>query len=417
MGRILHRPGGPWTGILLAASVLGSCLQPAPAQTPVTIVLTPPSPVVGGGVSLAPQPLPQGFTSCFWYRSATVTDPNSLILNYVQYPNPNQTNGPAHTGRETAGPGCALHIAGLTLNDTGNYTVAIQIPTAPNPVRSTVVLRVYEILPKPTVTPNQTLVLENGTFTLTCNSSPSANTVLWLRDGASLVPSERLGLSPDNRTLTVPNVTRGDAAAYQCEVRNPISTNRSEPSTVTVAYGPNSAQIDPPGPIALTLGSLLTLRCVANSVPAPSYRWVLNGTDTKETGSSLTFNSITQDHQGTYMCQAHNPVTGRTAWASVAMRVTGTDAPRPALSAGAVAGIVIGSLAGAALVGVTVYFLYSRCRNETPKENEAPVLVYENLPPTSWAGPVAQPGSPSDPSPTYQTLQPQQQDVYEELKK
>ncbi|XP_065429941.1 carcinoembryonic antigen-related cell adhesion molecule 6-like [Chrysemys picta bellii] len=251
-----------------------------------------------------------------------------------------------------------------------------------------------EILPKPTVTPNQTLVLENGTFTLTCNSSPSADTVLWLRDGASLVPSERLGLSHDNRTLKVLGVTRGDAGAYQCEVGNPVSTNRN---------GPDSAQIDPPGPINLTFGSLLNLTCVADSIPAPSYRWVLNGTDTKETGSRLTFNLTTWAQQGTYECRAHNPVTGRTAWASVAMRVTGTDAPRPALSAGAIAGIVIGSLAGAALVGVTVYFLYSRCQNETPKENEAPVLVYENLPPTSWAGPV--------------TLQPRQPDVYEELKK
>nr|XP_048684152.1 LOW QUALITY PROTEIN: carcinoembryonic antigen-related cell adhesion molecule 6-like [Caretta caretta] len=598
MGRIPHRPGGPWTGIFLAASILGSCLQPAPAQTPtpVTIVLTPPSPAVGGGVSLAPPNPPQDFTSCSWYRSATV-DGNSQILTYNPGPPPVQTNGLAHTGRETAGPGCALHIAGLTLNDTGSYTVQIQSPTSPavtttvhlpvsemlpkltvtpnqaqvlengtftltcnssphadtllwlrdggvpapsdrlglspdnrtltvlgvtradagayqcevrnpvstersepstvtvaygpdstridppgpinvtfgspltltcvtdsvpapsyrwglngtdmketgtnlsfspttwaqhgtyecrvhNPVTSrtawaSVAVRVMEMLPKPTVTPNQTQVLENGTFTLTCNSSPHANTLLWLRDGASLAPSDRLGLSPDNRTLTVSGVTRGDAGAYQCEVRNPVSTERSEPSNVTVAYGPDSARIDPPGPIDLTLGSLLTLSCVADSVPAPSYRWVLNGTDTNETGTSLTFNPTTLDHQGTYKCQAHNPITNRTARASVAVRVTGTApvAPRPGLSAGAVAGIVIGLLAGAALVGVGAYFLYSRCQNETPKENEAPVPVYENLPPTVGAGPVAQPGSPPDPSPTYQTLQPRQRDMYEELKK
>ncbi|XP_026518572.2 carcinoembryonic antigen-related cell adhesion molecule 16-like, partial [Terrapene carolina triunguis] len=176
------------------------------------------------------------------------------------------------------------------------------------------------ILPKPTVTPNQTLVLENGTFTLTCNSSPSAETVLWLRDGSSFAPSERVVLSPDNRTLTVLGVTRGDAGTYQCEVRNPVSTNRSEPSTVTVAYGPDSAKIDQSG--SITLGSPLTLTCVADSVPAPSYRWVLDGTDTKETGSSLTFNSITQDHQGTYTCQAHNPITNLTASASVAVRLS-----------------------------------------------------------------------------------------------
>ncbi|CAM5176402.1 unnamed protein product [Eretmochelys imbricata] len=348
--------GGPWKGLLLAASVLGSCLQPARAQTPVTIVLTPPSPAVGGGVSLAPQPAPQDLLSCSWYRSAT-TDPSSRILTYYPGPPPVQNNDSAHTGRETAGPDCALHIAGLRLNDTGSYTVDIQSRTSPG--LGTVHLPVSEMLPKPTVTPNQTQVPENGTFTLTCNSSPHADTLLWLRDGASLAPSDRLELSPDNRTLTVSGVTRGDAGAYQCEVRNPVSTNRSEPSTVTVAYGPDSARIDPPGPIDLTLGSPLTLSCVADSVPAPSYRWVLNGTDTNETGTSLTFNPTTLDHQGTYECQAHNPITNRTARASVAVRVTGTDpvAPRPGLSAGAVAGIVIGSLAGAALIGGLLYFL------------------------------------------------------------
>ncbi|CAM5176761.1 unnamed protein product, partial [Eretmochelys imbricata] len=139
---------------------------------------------------------------------------------------------------------------------------------------------------RPTVTPNQTQVPENGTFTLTCNSSPRADTLLWLRDGASLAPSDRLGLSPDNRTLTVLGVTQGDAGAYQCEIRKPVSTDRSEPSTVTVAYGPDSATIDAPGPDT-PLGTPLTLLCVANSIPAPSYGWVLNATATNENRSNL----------------------------------------------------------------------------------------------------------------------------------
>ncbi|KAG6920823.1 carcinoembryonic antigen-related cell adhesion molecule 1, partial [Chelydra serpentina] len=139
-----------------------------------------------------------------------------------------------------------------------------------------------EMLPRPTVTPNQTLVPENGTFTLTCNTSPSADTVLWLWDGVSLSDSERLVLSSDNRTLTVLNFTRGDAGAYQCEVRNLVSTNRSEPSTVTLAYGPDSARIEPSDLRAQPLGSLVTLTCVSDSVPAPSYRWFLNSTELKE---------------------------------------------------------------------------------------------------------------------------------------
>uniref|UniRef100_A0A8C3HM81 Ig-like domain-containing protein n=1 Tax=Chrysemys picta bellii TaxID=8478 RepID=A0A8C3HM81_CHRPI len=218
-----------------------------------------------------------------------------------------------------------LTVMNVTRGDAGAYQCEVRNPVSTNRSEPSnghmVTLSLFpEILPKPTVTPNQTLVLENRTLTLTCNGSPSADTVLWFRDGASLVPSERLGLSPDNRTLTVPNVIRGDAGAYQCEVGNPVSTNRSEPSNITVAYGPDSAKIDQSG--SITLGSPLTLTCVADSVPAPSYRWVLNGTDAKETGSSLTINSITQDHQGMYMCQAHNPVTNLTASASVDVRLS-----------------------------------------------------------------------------------------------
>ncbi|CAM4711566.1 unnamed protein product [Caretta caretta] len=143
--------GGPWKGLLLAASVLGSCLQPTPAQTPVTIVLTPPSPAVGGGVTLAPQPAPQDLLSCGWFRSAT-TDASSRILTYYPGPPPVQNNDLAHTGRETAGPDCALHIAGLRLNDTGKYTVDIQSRTSPA-VTTTVHLPVSDSNSPPGLSP------------------------------------------------------------------------------------------------------------------------------------------------------------------------------------------------------------------------------------------------------------------------
>ncbi|XP_039369562.1 carcinoembryonic antigen-related cell adhesion molecule 1-like isoform X3 [Mauremys reevesii] len=359
--------GGPWKRLLLAASVLGSCLQPAPAQTPVSIVLTPPSPALGGGVSLAPQPTPQNFVSCSWYRSA-ITDDKNLILSYYPLTPPVQQNGSAHTRRETAGPGCVLHIAGLTLSDNGSYTVKIEIPTATIPVPSiTVVLPVYEKLAKPTVTASKTQVPENGTLTLTCNTSPSADTVLWLQNGSYIAPNKRLGLSPDNRTLTVQNFTWGDAGTYQCEVRNPVSTERSEPNTVTLAYGPESARIDPPGPVNLTLGSHFTLTCVADSVPAPSYSWFLNGNKLPQTGSSLTFD-LTTLNLGMYKCQADNPVTGLTANAEIEVLASPADSGG-GLSPGAIAGIVIGSLAAAALLGGLGYVLLRKTGGETKQHS------------------------------------------------
>ncbi|CAM4679906.1 unnamed protein product [Lepidochelys olivacea] len=64
--------------------------------------------------------------------------------------------------------------------------------------------------------------------------------------------------------------------------------------------------------------------------------------------------------QGTYVWQAHNPITSRMAWASVAVWLSeslGDADPNSDLSPGAIAGIVIGSLAGAALLGGLLYFL------------------------------------------------------------
>uniref|UniRef100_A0A8C0G9V1 Ig-like domain-containing protein n=1 Tax=Chelonoidis abingdonii TaxID=106734 RepID=A0A8C0G9V1_CHEAB len=346
---MLHRPHvrlGPVAPIAIQALTdvgVPSCLM---LLNPLTerVTITPASPALGGNVSLAPQNVAQNFTSCNWHRSTT-NDETSRILTYFPPPNPVQHNGPAHTGRETAGPGCALHIAGLTLSDTGNYTVHVAMALAGGGEFGLYPLSPYGLAPGPQL--HTWSVFPPEIWALLAPASPSADTVLWLRDGASLTPSERLVLSPDNRTLTVLGVTRSDGGTYQCEVGNPVSTNRSEPSTVTGGIrellmqgsltgtvlsldplslcvdGPASVRIDPPGPITLTLGSPLTLTCVADSVPVPSYCWGLNGTDTNQTGSSLTFNPMTLDHQGTYECWAHNPITNRTVLVSVTARFVG----------------------------------------------------------------------------------------------
>uniref|UniRef100_A0A8C8S228 Ig-like domain-containing protein n=1 Tax=Pelusios castaneus TaxID=367368 RepID=A0A8C8S228_9SAUR len=166
-----------------------------------------------------------------------------------------------------------------------------------------------EMLSPPMLTPSQIHVLENRTFNLTCNSSLSADTLLWLRNMTYLATDQWLELSPGNRTLTVLNVTRVDAGAYQCEVRNPISTNPALPMTDLLGL--------------ITLGSPLTLMCITDTVPPSNYLWLHNGTDANETGSRWTINPMTWDQQGTFVCQAHNPDTNLTAQASVTVRVTG----------------------------------------------------------------------------------------------
>lgn len=89
-------------------------------------------------------------------------------------------------------------------------------------------------LTQPAVTPDNVTVTENDSVALTCHPPPGTQRVSWLHLGAPVAPGGRLSLSPDNRTLTVWPVLRGDAGAYACRVSNAISANRSDDATVTV---------------------------------------------------------------------------------------------------------------------------------------------------------------------------------------
>ena len=69
---------------------------------------------------------------------------------------------------------------------------------------------------------------------LTCEPEIQNTTYLWWVNDQSLLVSPRLKLSNDNRTFTLPRVTRKDAGTYECEIRNLVSANHSDPVTLNV---------------------------------------------------------------------------------------------------------------------------------------------------------------------------------------
>ncbi|XP_043847222.1 carcinoembryonic antigen-related cell adhesion molecule 1-like isoform X1 [Dromiciops gliroides] len=68
---------------------------------------------------------------------------------------------------------------------------------------------------------------------LTCHSESQALTFWWLTPRGS-PDGDRILLSPDNKTLTIYNVTREDQGQYECEIRNPVSVNKSDPFTLNI---------------------------------------------------------------------------------------------------------------------------------------------------------------------------------------
>uniref|UniRef100_H0X789 Ig-like domain-containing protein n=1 Tax=Otolemur garnettii TaxID=30611 RepID=H0X789_OTOGA len=165
-------------------------------------------------------------------------------------------------------------------------------------------------LTKPSITSNNSNPVENkDSVDLTCEPAAQDVTYLWWLNNQSLPVNSRL--SPDNRTLTLLNVTRDESGPFVCETWNPVSTNRSDPFTLNVLYGPDAPTISPPGSLYI-LGANLNLSCHADSNPPANYSWLINGSFLQDTKELFT-PGITVEHSGSYACHAHNSATGLNA--------------------------------------------------------------------------------------------------------
>ncbi|XP_068945103.1 carcinoembryonic antigen-related cell adhesion molecule 20-like [Petaurus breviceps papuanus] len=264
-------------------------------------------------------------------------------------------------------------ISMASRNHEGDYKCIASNNLVAKSASASVTVKVAERVTKPNVLANITSIVEDeGEVSFTCDTPDVEIEVQWLLDGQSLLLSDRLVLSQENRTLTITQVRREDAGQYQCTTSNLISSNSSDPVALTVNYGPDAINITQgsgssvSSSMEIKLGSDLTLRCRAHSQPVAQYHWSLNSTNSLErSGSLLTIETVTWDHQGSYTCLAWNNLTQLSCSATVAIRVVDAS-----LSAGVIAGIVIGVLAAVALASGLVYFLVFRKRDTEKKSEE-----------------------------------------------
>lgn len=353
-----HRGCIPWQGLLLAVSLLNFWSPPAAAQPRVESV--PPDVAEGKDVLLRVHNLPGNIGVHRWYKGENV-DNNREIISYLTE-GKNISHGPLYSGREIIYPNGSLLFQKVTLNYTGNYTLQATDKSFQH-TQVTGQFRVHPVLPKPHITSNNSNPEEHkDPVLLTCEPQTQDTTYLWFINSQSLPDSTRLQLSKDNRTLTLLRVTRNDTGPYECETQNPVSVGRSDPFTLNVLYGPDDPTISPPDSHYPT-GANLSLSCHAASNPPAHYSWFINGKPQPPT-QELFVPNITVNDSGSYTCLARNNVTGlnRTTVKTITVSAR-TDDPTPqspGLSDGAIAGIVIGVLAGLALIAALVYFLYIR---------------------------------------------------------
>ncbi|XP_059522316.1 carcinoembryonic antigen-related cell adhesion molecule 5-like isoform X5 [Myotis daubentonii] len=92
-----------------------------PTTAQLTIESVPPNAAEGKDVLLRVHNLPGNLIGCIWYKGEIV-DTSHRIISYV-IDTQTTTLGPAHSGRETIYPNGSLLSQGVTLQDTGYYTL------------------------------------------------------------------------------------------------------------------------------------------------------------------------------------------------------------------------------------------------------------------------------------------------------
>ncbi|KAG8507050.1 Carcinoembryonic antigen-related cell adhesion molecule 1, partial [Galemys pyrenaicus] len=286
------------------ASLLTVWTPPVTAE--LTVEPEPPNAAEGQDVLLRVRDMPGSPILYEWFRGAT-TDSKQLIMSY-KVESQISTPGPANSSRETVHADGSLLIRNVTQADTGNYTILVTDRNV-DKHRAEGQLRVYPVLPKPNITSNNSDPVEHkDPVVLTCEPETQDTTYLWSIRGQSPPQSTNLQLSQDNRTLTLLHVMRTDTGPYVCETRNPLSTQRSDPLTLNVLYGPDPPTISPSHD-NYRAGANLSLSCQATSHPPAQYSWLVNGRP-QQASQELFISNITESDSGAYTCLAHNNATG-----------------------------------------------------------------------------------------------------------
>uniref|UniRef100_A0A8C6E8F7 Ig-like domain-containing protein n=1 Tax=Moschus moschiferus TaxID=68415 RepID=A0A8C6E8F7_MOSMO len=366
----MEAPSGPasrrhvaWNRLLLAVSLLTFWTPPTTAQPIIETV--PPLAAEGNDVLLLARNVSENPLGYAWHRGERV-DNSQLITSYRVDTNVT-ARGPAYSGRETVYPNGTLLIQNVTQKDTGSYMLLVTKVDLQTEGQ-TGHLNVYPVLPTPVITSNNSRPWEHeDTVVLTCGAETRNTSYIWWINNQSLPNSTRLELSEDKRTLTVFTVTRNDTGPYVCEARNPVSVSRSDPFTLNVLYpvarpslhASNTTVTEHEGPVVLT--------CLTDETGV-SVRWFFKGQSLplaermtlSSDNRTLTIDPVSRKDAGDYQCEVSNRGnSSKSDPLRLDVKYQSTPEGSSDLSAGAIAGIVIGAVAGVALIAALVYFLQS----------------------------------------------------------
>ncbi|XP_060937013.1 carcinoembryonic antigen-related cell adhesion molecule 5-like [Limanda limanda] len=222
----------------------------------------------------------------------------------------------------------SLELRNLALNESGEYRVTI-ITSGETHLGSTR-LMIYEQVSNVMITTSSPDLVEFiSSVYLSCSSSGSSISFLWLNSSSEVTASDRVQLTDRGSNLIIFNVTRYDQGPYSCLVVNPVSNGTSDPVFLSVSFGPENTRLNlSPSQLYYENGSNVSLTCSADSRPPAHFQWI--GGELSVSGAELKLLHIKTSQTGNYSCEAYNNKTKRTqtsqpVFISVLQRISGAS--------------------------------------------------------------------------------------------
>ncbi|KAF7227041.1 carcinoembryonic antigen-related cell adhesion molecule 1-like [Nothobranchius furzeri] len=265
----------------------------------------------------------------------------------------------------------SLELRNLGLDDNGEYSINIQ-PADDFLKFGITRLVVYDPVSGVLLTASSTDLVEFiSSVRLSCSSSGSSPSFLWMNSSSEVTASDRVQISSSDggSTLTLVTVTRYDLGPFSCHVSNPVSSVASISTSLSISYGPENTLLTiSPSKHEHVKGSDVQMFCSAVSSPDASFQWFVNGNPLPDTGPELRLMNVQTNQSGNYSCQTFNSKTLRYQTSQpLALSVIEREG---GLSGGAVAGIVISCLVAAA-GAAGGYFIYRRKNKSRAKPASA----------------------------------------------